>query len=182
MTVKKWRVGLSDSEREQLRGVIKRGKVGGRMLNRCHILRLADEGQTDEAIAAALHTGMSTVGRTRQKCVEGGVEHALSEKAHRKRGTKLNAKGRAMLGASACSRPPDNRARWTMQLLADRLVELKVVETISDETVRTELKKTISSPGKRSRGASLKSPVNSQATWKRCWTCISKPTIQRVRS
>ena len=161
MTIKKWVVGLSDTEREQLRGVIKKGKVGGRKLNRCHILLLADEGQPDEAIAAAVHTGLSTVGRTRQKCVEGGVEHALSEKAHRKRGTKLDAKGRALLVATACSTPPDERATWTMQLLADRLVELKVVESISDETVRTELKKTISSHGDKNSGAYQKSPASS---------------------
>ena len=69
MTIKKWVVGLSDTEREQLRGVIKKGKVGGRKLNRCHILLLADEGQPDEAIAAAVHTGLSTVGRTRGRSV-----------------------------------------------------------------------------------------------------------------
>ena len=93
--------------------------------------------------------------------MEGGVEHALSEKAHRKRGTKLDAKGRALLVATACSTPPDERATWTMQLLADRLVELKVVESISDETVRTELKKTISSHGDKNSGAYQKSPASS---------------------
>ena len=160
MTAKKWIVNLSSEEREMVRGVIKKGKVGGRKLNRAHILLLADEGQTDEAIAAALHTGPSTVERTRQKCVEGGVDHALSEKARPKRGTKLDAKGRAMLVATACSTPPNNRSTWTMQLLADRLVELKVVEAISDETVRTELKKTISSHGRRSNGAYRKSPAS----------------------
>lgn len=153
MTVKKWIVNLIDEEREQLRGVIKKGKVGGRKLNRAHILLLADEGQTDEAIAAGLHTGLSTVVRTRQKCVEGGVDHALSEQARPRRQTKLDANGRAMLVATACSTPPEDRTTWTMQLLADRLVELKVVTSISDETVRTELKKTNSSPGKKNSGA-----------------------------
>jgi transposase len=154
MAVKKWIVNLSDEERETLRGVIKKGRVGGRKLNRAHVLLLADEGQTDDMIATALHTGVSTVERTRRRCVEGGVEHALSEKARPKRGTKLDAKGRAMLVATACSEPPNGRATWTMQLLADRLVELKVVESISDETVRMELKKTNSSPGRKSNGAS----------------------------
>jgi transposase len=142
MAVKKWIVNLSDEEREMLRGVIKKGRVGGRKLNRAHIMLLTDEDQTDEAIAAALHTGVSTVERTRRRCVEGGVEHALSEKGRPKRGTKLDAKGRAMLVATACSTPPDGRVSWTMQMLADRLVELKVVPAISDETVRMELKKT----------------------------------------
>ncbi len=153
MTVKKWIVNLNDEEREMLRGIIKQGKVGGRKLNRAHILLLAAEDQPDEAIAAGLHTGLSTVGRTRQKCVEGGVEFALSEKARPKGKTKLNEKGRAILVATACSMPPEGRAKWTMQLLADRLVELKVADTISDETVRTELKKTTSSRGRRSNGA-----------------------------
>jgi transposase len=161
MTAKKWIVNLDDEERETLRQIIKKGKAGGRRMNRAHILLLADEGQTDETIAAALHTGLSTVERTRRRCVEGSVEHALSEKARPKGKTKLDEKGRAILVATACSRPPDERATWTMQLLADRLVELKVVEQISGETVRTELKKTISSRGRNSSGASRKSPANS---------------------
>jgi transposase len=160
MTTKKWVVNLNDEERESLRKIIKKGKAGGRMMNRAHILLLADEGQTDETIAAGLHTGLSTVGRTRQRCVEGGVEHAMREKARPKRGTKLNEKGRAMLVATACSDPPDGRATWTMQLLADRLVELEVVESISDETVRMELKKTNSSRGRKSNGALQKSAVS----------------------
>lgn len=161
MTVKKWIVSLDDEERETLRHIIKKGKVGGRKLNRAHILLLADEGQTDEAIAAGLHTGLSTVRRTRQRCVEGGAEHALSEKARPKGKTRLDEKGRAILVATACSKPPDERATWTMQLLADRLVELKVVDRISDETVRTELKKTTSSRGRKNNGAFRTSPANS---------------------
>lgn len=141
MAEKKWVVKLNADERDQLRKVIRQGKVGGRQLNRAHVLLLADEGWTDEAIVKALHTGISTVERTRRRLVEGGVEHALSEKARPKRGTKLDGKGRAILVATACSQPPEGRATWTMQLLADRLVELEVVERISDETVRTELKK-----------------------------------------
>lgn len=161
MTVKKWIVNLDDAARDMLRQIIKKGKAGGRKLNRAHILLLADEGQTDEAIAAGLHTGLSTVGRTRQRCVEGGVEHALSEQARPKGKTKLDEKGRAILVATACSKPPNERATWTMQLLADRLVELKVVARISDETVRTELKKTISSRGKRNNGVFQTSRANS---------------------
>jgi transposase len=160
MSDKKWIVGLSEPERERLHSTIKKGHVGGRTLNRCHILLLADEGQPDDRIAAALHTGVSTVERTRRKCVEGGVDHALSERARPKRGTKLDAHGRAMLVATACSTPPNGRPRWTMQLLANRLVELHVVDQISDETVRTELKKTTSSPGRPSNGVFRLSPVS----------------------
>lgn len=142
MAVKKWIVNLSVEERAILHSVIKKGNVGGRKLNRAHILLLADEDQTDDRIAAALHTSVSTVERTRRRCVEGGIEHALSEQPRPKRGSKLDAKGRALLVAIACSEPPDGRVSWTMQLLADRLVELKAVSAISDETVRLELKKT----------------------------------------
>ena len=78
----------------------------------------------------------------------------MSDKAHPKRGSKLNAKGRARLVATACSTPPKGRAKWSMQLLADRLVELKIVDEISDETVRLELKKMNLSPGKKSSGVS----------------------------
>ena len=142
MPNKKWIVNLTASEQERLQTLIKQGRVAGRKLNRAHILLLADEGQADSAIAAALHSSVSTVERTRQRCVDGGVEYALTEAVRPKRGTKLDAKGRALLVATACSAPPDGRTQWTMQLLATRLIELKVVDTISDETVRTELKKT----------------------------------------
>lgn len=156
MSTKKWIVNLNRTERETLRALIKKGQVGGRKLNRAHILLLADEAQPDTMIAAALHTSVSTVERTRQRCVEGGVDHALSEQPRPKRGSKLDATGRAWLVATACSTPPDGRPHWTMQLLADRLVEWKAVESISDETVRTELKKTNLSRGKKSNGASPK--------------------------
>lgn len=142
MPNKKWIVNLTPSEQERLQTLIKQGRVAGRKLNRAHILLLADEGQPDATIAAAIHSSVSTVERTRQRCVDGGVEYALTEAVRPQRGTKLDAKGRALLVATACSTPPDGRTQWTMQLLAARLMELKVVDTISDETVRTELKKT----------------------------------------
>ena len=95
MPNKKWIVNLTASEQERLQTLIKQGRVAGRKLNRAHILLLADEGQADSAIAAALHSSVSTVERTRQRCVDGGVEYALTEAVRPKRGTKLDAKGRA---------------------------------------------------------------------------------------
>src|SRR5512141_2909453 len=112
MSHKKWLVTLQSEERVLLLDVIKKGKAGGRRLNRAHILLLADEGQPDEAITTALHTSVSTVERTRQRFVEGGVEHALSEAPRPARGTKLDSKGRAVLVATACSTPPNGRAKW----------------------------------------------------------------------
>ena len=108
---------------------------------RAQTLLMADEGKTDREIAEALHIGTATVQRTRQRFVEGNLENALQEK-HRPGGSKkLDAKGLAVLETLAQSKPPEGRKRWTLQLLADRLVELKVVQALSGETVRVELKK-----------------------------------------
>lgn len=153
MAHKKYIVNLRDDERQQLLDLVKKGKVGARRITRAHILLLADEGKADEAIGEALHAGVATIERTRRKFVEGNLEAVLSEKPRPKRKTRLDGRGRALLVATACSAPPAGHARWTMQLLAERLVELDVVERISDETVRLELKKTNSNPGRKSNGA-----------------------------
>ena len=140
---KKYLVTLTDEERESLLALTKKGSLAARKLTRAHILLQADAGTTDEAIARALHTGTATVERIRKRFVEGGVEAALSERPRPGGKAKLDSKAEATLVAWTCSTPPDDRARWTMQLLADKLVELKLVESISDETVRRTLKKTI---------------------------------------
>ncbi len=147
MSAKRYVVDLTQEERETLHGLLRGGKAKARRIARAHILLLADEGKTDEAIREALHVGLSTVGRTRQRLVEGGLEWALSERPRPGAARKLDGKAEAFLIALACSGPPEGRTRWTMQLLADRLVELGVVERISDETVRCTLKK-----GRSSRG------------------------------
>lgn len=105
---------------------------------------LADEGHRDDQIAQMLKVGQSTVHRTRQRCVEEGVEKALTERPRPGSKAKLDGKIEALafLVATACSDAPEGRKRWTMQLLADRLVALNLVESISDETVRRTLKKT----------------------------------------
>ena len=90
---------------------------------------------------------MSTVERIRKRFVEGGIEWALTERPRPGGTPKLQGKDEAFLIATACSAPPSGRTRWTLQLLADRLVEVGVVETISDETIRRTLKKTRPSPG-----------------------------------
>jgi DNA-binding MarR family transcriptional regulator len=138
----KYIVKLRDDERQELVELTKKGTATARRILRAHILLLADEDKPDMLIAATLHTSLSTIGRTRQRFVAGNLAGALNDKPHPKRGSKLDGKGRALLVATACSTPPEGHAKWTMQLLATRLIELKVVETISDETVRQELKKT----------------------------------------
>lgn len=139
---KKYIVDLTDAEREQLREIIRTGKSSARRVMRAHILLHADEGATDAAIAHALHVGQRTVERTRQKFVQGNLEFALSERPRPGAKRLLDAKQEAFLIATACAKPPDGQAHWTMQLLADELIALQVVETISDETVRRTLKKT----------------------------------------
>jgi transposase len=134
-------VDLTKEERTQLLEFIKSGKQSARKLNRARILLLADEGKADGEIAEALHTGTATVQRTRQRFVEGNLEGALNERPRPGGQKKLDEKGEAILETLAHSQPPEGRKRWTLQLVADRLVELKVVDSISYETVRQELKK-----------------------------------------
>jgi transposase len=139
---KKYLVSLTDAERETLLALTKKGSVAARKLTRAHILLQADAEATDDRIAQALHIGTATVERIRKRFVEGGVEAALTERPRPGGKPKLDGKAEATLVAWACSTPPDDRKQWTMQLLADKLIELKLVEAISDETVRRTLKKT----------------------------------------
>lgn len=139
---KRYVVNLSDDERTMLRDLLRKGTVAARKLTRAHILLHADENGSDQDIADALHIGRATVERVRKRFVEGGLQAALTERARPGGKRKLDGKAEATLVAWACSTPPDDRKQWSMQLLADKLVELKLVETISDETVRRTLKKT----------------------------------------
>lgn len=149
---KKYHVTLTNDEREQLLAMTKRGKVAARQVNRAHILLHAHAGATDDVMAYALHLGTATVERTRKRFVEEGLEAALAERPRPGGRRKLEGKSEAFLIALACSAPPDERPCWTMQLLADKLVELDMVESISDETVRRTLKKTSSSRGRNRNG------------------------------
>ena len=139
---KRYIVDLTEDERAGLLALLHKGTAPARKLTRARILLRADEGDTDRGIAAALHVHAATVERTRRRFVEGGVERALSDRPRPGGRPKLDGKGEAHLVALACSVPPEGRARWTMQLLADRPVELALVAAISDETVRRTLKKT----------------------------------------
>ncbi len=134
-------VDLTAEERSYLLEFIKSGKQAGRKFNRARILLLADEGKTDHEIGEALHTGPATVQRTRQRFVAGNLEEALNERRRPGGRKRLNEKGEVVLESLARSQPPDGRKRWTLELLAERLVQLKMVESISHETVRQELKK-----------------------------------------
>ena len=139
---KKYIVSLTDDEREELTGLTKKGVTGARKITRAHILLLADGGRTDREIAEVLSAGVSTVERIRRRFVEGGSEKALNDDPRDGAPRILSGRSEAVLVAEACSEPPEGRSRWTMQLLADRVVELGLAESVSDETVRLILKKT----------------------------------------
>lgn len=143
----KYTVNLTQEEHQQLIDLTKKGKTSARVVKRAQILLLAAQGYQDETIAGMLMVGESTVHRTRQRYVEEGVELALSERPRKGREKKLTPEAEAFLIATACSDPPSGRESWTMQLLADKLVSLEIIDSISDETVRTTLKKTSSNRG-----------------------------------
>ena len=146
MPKKKYIVDLSTEEREQLRQLITRGTPSARKVTRARILLHAADGLTDEQIVAALNTGSATVERTRQRFVEEGLE-CLNERARPGQRRKLSGKQEAHVIAVACTTAPDGRSRWTLQLLADKVVELKYADSIARETIRQVLKKTSSSRG-----------------------------------
>ena len=144
---KRYRVTLTDDERERLEGLTRKGTASVRMVRRAQTLLLAAEGRTDEEIVEALRIGVSTVERTRRRFVEEGPDAALRERPRPGARPKLGPKARAYVVALACTRPPEGRHRWTMQLLADRVVEVQLVPDITDEAIRLLLKKTSSSRG-----------------------------------
>ncbi len=146
MPKKKYIVDLSAEEREQLRQLITRGTPSARKVTRARILLHAADGLSDEQISAALKTGIATVERTRQRFVEEGLE-CLNERPRPGQRRKLSGKQEAHVIAVACTSAPDGRSRWTLQLLADKVVELKYADSIARETVRQMLKKTNSSRG-----------------------------------
>ncbi len=144
---KKYLVTLSDTERTQLRALLRKGQASARRMARAHILLLADEGQGDATIARSVHVGALTVHRVRKRYAEEGLDAALGARPRPGGQPKLNGKQEALLVALTCSEPPEDRPKWTMQLLADRMSAIGAVDTISDETVRRVLKKTSASRG-----------------------------------
>jgi transposase len=180
MPTKKYIVDLSPDEREQLQQLIRRGKTSARKLTRARILLKATDGCTDEEIVAALNIGVSTVERIRKRFVEAGLD-AINERPRPGKRPKLGAKAEARLIAEACSKAPDGRQRWTLQLLADRVVQLKLVDSCSYELVRRTLKKTSSSPGSNSNGASEKLIQNLSPVWKMFWICTQSRTTRLAR-
>jgi transposase len=144
---KRWIVELSQEEREQLEQLIKKGKVVGYKIKHAHMLLKADEGEfgpawPDTRIAEAYNTSESTVRNLRKRLVEKGFETALEREKQTNRRIKFDGETEAKLIAIACSEPPEGYSRWSIRLLADRLVELEIVDEISPMTVQRIMKKT----------------------------------------
>jgi transposase len=148
MNTKKYRVTLTDEERQSLAALTTKGKTAARSITRARILLQADASEqgpawTDELIHQALDVGLATIYRTRQSFVEDGLDLALRpRKANREYQRKLDSEQEAHLIAMACGKPPPGFAHWTLRLLARRFVDLRHVDHISPETVRQALKKT----------------------------------------
>jgi transposase len=147
-------VRLTPEQRAELTDRLEREALNGRRRRHLQILLRADEGLTDEQIAAATGASRSTVERHRIRFDREGLEAALTDKPRSDAPPKLDGKQEAMIVALACSDAPEGQARWTAKLLASRAVELEVVESVSESTVRRVLKKTRSSRGRSGRGAS----------------------------
>lgn len=172
---KRYVVTLSTDERKELEALTTSGKSSRNKVVKAFILLKADEGKqgeswTDLQIADAYNISVSTVEQTRERFVEGGLEGALTRRPTRRvYRRKIEGEEEAHLIALACSDPPEGRAEWTMQLLADKMVELNYVESVSDETVRQVLKQNEIKPWQKKSGVSRPSKMRpSSAKWKKC--------------
>jgi hypothetical protein len=151
--MEKYRVTLTAEERSELEQLVSVGKAAARKLTHARILLLADTTpggeRSDDLIVAALGVGLCTIGRVRKRLVTQGLQQAVNPRPQPARPDKIKIKGdvEQKLVQLACSDPPEGRCHWTLQLLADELVVLGLVDAISTETVRKALKKTTSSPG-----------------------------------
>ena len=151
MRRKKYTVTLTDDQRTELRGMIAAGTAPARKLTHARVLLKADQssegpGWADERIADAVEVSQPTVSRIRKQYVEEGLEAALNRRAPRREyHRKLDGEQEARLIALSCGEPPEGRARWSLRLLADRLVELEIAPEVSYQTVGRILKKTSSS-------------------------------------
>jgi len=145
----KYRVELSQPERDQLKALLSGGRHAARKLKRAQILLAANDGMGDEVIAATLKISGSTIYRTKRRLVEANLEGALSEEPRSGAARKLSGKEEALLVATACWTPPPGRARWTLELLADEMVRLTDHDELSPETVRRRLAENHLKPWRR---------------------------------
>ena len=185
--MKKYIVKLSEEERAELQKGISQGAASARKLMHARILLKADSGVagprwSDQAISQALEVGTATVERVRERFVEEGLTAALTRRRPRSpRLRKLDGEQEARLIALVCSPPEEGQECWTLQLLADKLVELHIVESIARVTIRQVLKKTNSSRGSKRSGASRpRAMLSLSVRWRRCSRCTRDPTMSGV--
>jgi transposase len=169
----KFRVTLDAEERAALERLISMGKAASRKLTHARVLLLADNeqggGHTDEEIVTALGVSLKTIARIRKRFVTEGIHSAIDHRPQPSRPDKIKIKGdvEQKLVELACTDPPQGRCHWTLKLLADEMVVLGLVNSISTETVRQALKKTTSDLGSSSHGAFLPKPTpNSSGGWR----------------
>jgi transposase len=141
--MRKEKLELTEMERQKLQELVRKGENKARVLTRARLLLLSDQGWDDQRVADALQIGRATVERIRRRAVRDSVEAALVDRPRPGSERKLNAKQEAQLVAIACSDPPPGRKRWTIRLLVEAVLQQGVVETISFETVRRVVKKTM---------------------------------------
>jgi transposase len=177
----RYRVELSQAERCELATMLSKGKRAARKLKRAQILLAADAGHSDEEIARTVAVGGSTVYRTKRRFVEGNLERALSEDPRPGAERKLTGKEEALLVATACANPPEGRARWTLELLADAMVKLTGHESLSGETVRRRLAENGLKPWRKEMWSFLGSTANMLPAWKTCSTSMPKRPIPSGR-
>jgi hypothetical protein len=177
VAVKKYVVRLSEEERARLEEFIRKGKRAAHLLTKARILLKADvseagDGWSDSRIAEALDTSIPTIERTRRQLVEEGFEAVLTRKYNPKSAPRriFDGAAEAKLIALACGPAPAGRAKWTLRLLEEKVVELQIVESASDNTIGRTLKKTFSSPILSGNGRSRLRPARpSSPIWKACW-------------
>lgn len=139
---KKYQINLSEEQRQELLNIVKRGSAKAREIRRAHTLLMAADGKTDEMIAEMLHISVATVERTRKQFCCESLEATLKEKERPGKPQKLTNLAEAYLIATTCSDAPAGSTRWTLRMLADKLVSLEIVDSLSKSTVGRILKKT----------------------------------------
>jgi transposase len=152
--LKKYLVKLTEDERAEVDSLIRKGRESVRKVKRALVLLAVDDGDKDEVVADKIRVSAGTVARIRQRFAEEGLQAALSERARPGKARMLDGRQEAYVLALACSEPPEGRVQWTLRLLANRLVELEIVEDISHHTVGRLLKRGNLNRGSASSGAS----------------------------
>ena len=142
---KRIQIHLKVKDRKRLHEIVKKGEAKARKITRCHVLLLSDKKESNSKISRTLDIALLTIRRIQQRYVDGGLESAIEDRPRSGKPPKFSGKQQAKITALACSSPPEGRSRWTLRLLADKVIELELVDDISYKTVGEILKKTNSS-------------------------------------